>query len=59
MYITSFYFTVETITTVGYGDFKPISPIEKIFLIITMITGVLLFTVANGTITNILQAADT
>ena len=23
MYLTSFYFTVETITTVGYGDYGP------------------------------------
>ena len=59
MYITSFYFTVETITSVGYGDFKPVSVIEKVFLTITMIIGIGMFSVANGTITSILQAADT
>ncbi len=58
LYLISFYFTVETITTVGYGDYLPVSPIEKLFLIVTMITGVLMFSIASGTITTILQAAD-
>ena len=54
-YITSFYFTVTTITTVGYGDIMAISILEKFFTIITMIIGVISFSFASGSLASILQ----
>ena len=36
IYITSYYFIVTTITTVGYGDIVPVTQIEKIFCIVNI-----------------------
>lgn len=54
LYLTSFYFTIETITTVGYGDIGPLTPVEKIFCIATMILGVIAFSFASGSLASIL-----
>lgn len=58
LYLTSMYFTIETISTVGYGDVDITTPIEKIFCIVTMIIGVVAFTFASGSLASILQNAD-
>ena len=52
LYLTSFYFTVTTITTVGYGDFSAQTFIEKIICIFIMLTGVIAFSFASGSLTN-------
>ena len=54
MYIVSFYFTVTTITTVGYGDIKGHTTIERVFCTITMILGVVSFSFASGSLASIL-----
>ena len=38
--IDSLYFTVITLTTIGYGDLHPTTDISKIFTILFVITGV-------------------
>ena len=38
-YLDSLYFTVITLTTVGYGDLSPQTPIGKIFTIFFIFTG--------------------
>lgn len=53
-YLTSIYFTVTTITTVGYGDVTISTKFEKIFCIITMLTGVIAFSFASGSLASIL-----
>ena len=58
LYITSYYFTIETVTTVGYGDYEIKTPIEKLFTIVTMLIGVIIFTFASGSLASILQSAD-
>ena len=58
LYLTAFYFTVTTITTVGYGDISAAKPIEQIFCIITMIIGVISFSFASGSLASILQNSD-
>jgi Trk-type K+ transport system membrane component len=57
-YLTSFYFTVTTITTVGYGDISGSSSLEQIFCIILMVIGVVGFGLLSGALTNILQNYD-
>jgi voltage-gated potassium channel len=39
-YIDSLYFSVVTLTTIGYGDFSPQTDAGKIFTIIYIITGI-------------------
>ena len=55
LYLTSFYFTITTITTVGYGDWSANTFLEKIVAIIIMFIGVIAFSFASGTLTNYIQ----
>lgn len=48
LYLTSFYFTITTITTVGYGDISGSSPLEKIFCIALMLTGTSIYAFTSG-----------
>jgi hypothetical protein len=52
------YYTVTTITTVGYGDINAMNGIEKAICIFLMISGVFFFSYSSGSITNILQSQD-
>lgn len=54
LYLTSFYFTITTMTTVGYGDISGTNTGERIVCILLMIMGVLFFTYTSGMITNII-----
>ena len=54
LYLSSFYFTVTTITTVGYGDITAKSKFEQIFCILVMIIGVISFSFASGSLASIL-----
>ena len=51
IYLYSVYFTVTTITTVGYGDMSAGNNSERIYCVIVMMIGVTLFTTASSTIT--------
>ena len=56
--MASFYFTITTITTVGYGDIHGYSTIEFIVSIIFKITGVLGFSYVTGVISSIIENVD-
>lgn len=58
LYMSSIYFTVTTVLTVGYGDITPYNPVEKLFCIILMISGVLLFSFATGSLTSMISSSD-
>ena len=60
LYLTSLYFVVTTITTVGYGDILPtkINSAELIFSIVLMVFGVIVFTLAQAQLANILSNYD-
>jgi Ion channel len=58
LYVTSFYFSVTTIVTVGYGDITAISVGEKIVAVILMITGVIAFSFATGALSSIISSYD-
>lgn len=56
LYVTSFYFSVTTVVTVGYGDITAISVGEKIVAVFLMITGVIAFSFATGALASIIQS---
>lgn len=54
----AFYWTITTITTVGYGDIEGTNDLERIFCSIIMIIGVILFSFANGALASIADTDD-
>ena len=58
LYVSSFYFSVTTIVTVGYGDITAISSGEKIVAVFLMITGVIAFSFATGALSSIIANID-
>ena len=54
LYCIGFYWTITTITTVGYGDIEPTTDLERIFCSFIMIIGVILFSIANGALASII-----
>lgn len=59
IYLTSFYFTVTTITTVGYGDMSGGTTAEMIICIFFMVAGIISFSMASGTLSSIIKTYDT
>jgi hypothetical protein len=55
LYFSSTYFVITTITTVGYGDISGFSTIERLFCILMMISGVISFSFATGSLSSILS----
>jgi VIT1/CCC1 family predicted Fe2+/Mn2+ transporter len=53
LYEISLYWTITTITTVGYGDISGNNQLERIFCMFVMIIGVAAFTFANGSLASI------
>lgn len=47
-YMISLYFTIQTITTVGYGDINPTNTKERIFVCFLMFAGASAFSLAAG-----------
>lgn len=58
IYISSMYFIVTTVLTVGYGDITAVSLIEKCFCMLMMLIGVFSFSYATGTLSAIIQSVD-
>lgn len=54
LYITSVYWTVQTITTVGFGDIPAVTVMEKIIAIGWMIVGVGFYSFTNGNLSSIM-----
>ena len=58
LYVASIYYTVTTITTVGYGDLSAQNTLERIFSVFTMITGVIAFSYATGSLASLIFDND-
>jgi len=58
LYLTAFYFTTTTITTVGYGDISGNTVVEKIYCIIVMMIGVISFSFASASLTSLFSDLD-
>jgi len=58
LYAMSFYWTITTITTVGYGDISGNNTTEWIFCSVMMVIGVVGFSFANGSLTSMISNYD-
>lgn len=50
-YLDAVYWSAITLTTVGYGDFHPVTDVGKIIAIITSFVGIVVFALPTGIIT--------
>jgi len=58
LYSTAIYFTVTTITTVGYGDISGTNATERIICVFLMIMGVIFFSFSTGSLTSMISNYD-
>jgi len=58
MYNIALYWTITTITTVGYGDISGTNSLERAYCSCIMIVGVISFSFANGSLASILSSYD-
>uniref|UniRef100_A0A1I7RQL5 Cyclic nucleotide-binding domain-containing protein n=1 Tax=Bursaphelenchus xylophilus TaxID=6326 RepID=A0A1I7RQL5_BURXY len=54
-YVTSLYFTLSTITSIGFGNVSATTDAEKIFTIVMMIVGSLMYASVFGNVSAIIQ----
>ncbi|XP_059425898.1 potassium voltage-gated channel subfamily H member 1b isoform X1 [Carassius carassius] len=55
VYITSLYFTMTSLTSIGFGNIAPTTDAEKIFAVAMMMIGSLLYATIFGNVTTIFQ----
>ncbi|KAL2087000.1 hypothetical protein ACEWY4_018059 [Coilia grayii] len=55
VYITSLYFTMTSLTSIGFGNIAPTTDGEKTFAVAMMMIGSLLYATIFGNVTNIFQ----
>ena len=58
MYTIGLYWTITTITTVGYGDISATNTSERILACIIMVIGVIAFSFSTGSLSSIIQNVD-
>lgn len=58
IYIISFYWTLTTVTTVGYGDINAGTTVERVFNLFIMSFGVLMYSFAIGSLSSIVSTLD-
>jgi hypothetical protein len=54
-YVTSAYFTIVGLSTVGFGDITPANTTERILSIVFVLLGALLFAIVIGSVSEIAQ----
>lgn len=58
LYILAVYFTLTTVSTVGYGDILPNTVWERVYCIVLMLVGVSAFTFVSGALSSIISNYD-
>jgi CRP-like cAMP-binding protein len=56
IYVTSLYWAVMTLTSVGYGDVSAANEYEKLFSIVVMVIGAIFYAVVLGSVTAAIQS---
>lgn len=57
-YINALYWTITTLTTIGYGDITPQNDFQKVFTMLVMVTGVGFYGYIIGNFTSMLAQTD-
>lgn len=57
-FLTSVYWSITTITTVGYGDISPVTPMEQAFGIVVMAVGAIIYSVLFASMTNLISSMN-
>ena len=58
VYLEAFYWTVTTLTTIGYGDITPANPLQFVYVIVVMLMGAAIYGFIIGNIANIIANID-
>ena len=58
LYLTSFYWAITTLTTVGFGDINAVTSFEMIICMVWMMFGVGFYSMVVGTLSSVLTSLD-
>jgi voltage-gated potassium channel len=58
LYIRAFYWTITTLTTIGYGDITPTGPEQTVFVIFIELLGAAMYGMIIGNIANLIANID-
>ena len=54
-YITAFYFALVTLSTVGYGDMSPSTPLEMQFVVLSIVVGAFMYAYIIGEFSDLIS----
>lgn len=58
LYVGSLYWAVMTVSTIGYGDVLPSTSLERVFVILAMLTGAFAYGYIIGAVSGIVATRD-